>query len=175
MSLLSKASMIAGMFIRLDPYLGLNFLVEIEGIVVGGFSEVSGLTVETEVQEYREGGMNAFVHKLAGPTRYPSNLVLKHGITDLETLWWWHQDVVAGTVERKNGTIYLLDARGLPAMWWNFQGAYPVKWQGPDLRADGNSVAVESVELAHKGIEKPITSSMMSMARLAAALAKNVT
>jgi phage tail-like protein len=172
--MLSKAGMLAGMFVRLDPYLGLNFLVEIEGLVVGGFSEVSGLSVETEVHEYREGGMNAFVHKLPGPTKYSSNLVLKHGITDVETLWWWHQDVVAGTIERKNGTIYLLDAQGIPAMWWNFQGAYPVKWQGPDLRADSNAVAVEQVELVHRGLEKPVASSMMSGTRLAAKIAKQM-
>ena len=68
--------------IRNDPYLGFKFLVEIEGLVVGGFSEVTGLQVETEVETYREGGLNEYVHKLAGPTRYPSNLVLKHGMTE---------------------------------------------------------------------------------------------
>lgn len=158
--------------IRLEPYLGLNFLVEIEGLIVGGFSEVSGLTVETEVEEYREGGQNAFVHKLAGRTRYPGNLVLKHGLTDITSLWKWHQDVVKGDVERKNGTIYLLDRRRLPAMWWDFTDAYPVKWTGPELRADSGNVAVESIELVHRGIEKPMSSDLMSAGRLAVGLAQ---
>ena len=67
--------------IRNDPYLGFNFLVEIEGLVVGGFSEVTGLQIETVLETYREGGVNEFEHKLAGPTRYPSNLILKRGLT----------------------------------------------------------------------------------------------
>ena len=151
--------------IRNDPYIAFNFLVEIEGLLVGGFTEVTGLQIETEVKEYREGGLNEYVHKLAGPTRYPSNLVLKHGLTDIETLWSWHQDVTLGMIERKNGTIYLLDRQGIPAMWWDFMEAYPVKWTGPELRADSNTVAVEAIELVHKGISKPMLSSMVSGAR----------
>lgn len=143
--------------IRNDPYAGFNFLVEIEGLLVGGFSEVGGLLVETEVEEYREGGRNEYVHKLPGPTRYPSNLTLKRGLTDVETLWSWHQDVVAGKIERKNGTIYLLDRQGQPVTWWNFNEAYPVKWVGPELKAEANSLAVESVELVHRGLSKPST------------------
>lgn len=151
--------------IRNDPYVRFNFLVEIEGLLVGGFTEVTGLQIETEVQDYREGGLNEYIHKLAGPTRYPSNLILKHGLTDIETLWSWHQDVTQGTIKRRNGTIYLLDNRRLPAMWWDFMEAYPVKWGGPELRADSNTVAVETVELVHKGISKPALSSMVSAAR----------
>ncbi|MEW5931725.1 MAG: phage tail protein [Gemmatimonadota bacterium] len=140
---------------RNDPYLGASFLVEIEGLVVGGFSEVTGLQVETEVEDYREGGENGFVHRLPGPTRYPSNLVLRRGITDVDTLWAWHQEVTRGNVVRRNGTIYLLDAQRTPALYWNFTGAYPVRWSGPDFRAEAGAVAVESVELVHKGIGRP--------------------
>src|SRR3954463_7468117 len=86
---------------RRDPYTTFNFLVEIEGLVVGGFSEVSGLQVETAVEDYQEGGQNDYVHKLAGPTRYPSNLILKRGLTDVGTLWSWHQEVATGTVTRR--------------------------------------------------------------------------
>ena len=151
--------------IRNDPYTGFNFLIEIEGLLVGGFTEVTGFQIETEVEDYREGGLNEYVHKLAGPTRYPSNLILKRGLTDIESLWSWHQDVANGVIERKNGSIFLLDQRLLPAMWWNFAEAYPVKWDGPELRADSNTVAVESVELVHKGITKPAASSLLSAAR----------
>lgn len=157
--------------IRLDPYAAFNFLVEIEGLLVGGFSEVSGLQVETEIKEYREGGLNEYMHKLAGPTRYPSNLILKHGLTDIEGLWLWHQDVVRGVIQRRNGTIYLLDSQGLPAMWWDFLGAYPVKWSGPDFRADSSTVAAETVELVHQGISKPVLSSLVSTARGAGSVA----
>lgn len=151
--------------LRNDPYLAFNFLVEIEGLVVGGFSEVTGLQVETVVETYREGGLNAYEHKFAGATRYPSNLILKHGLIDIEALWRWHQDVTKGEIERKNGTIYLLDRMRLPAMWWDFIEAYPVKWSGPELRADANVVAFETVELVHRGIVKPTESSLLSAAR----------
>jgi phage tail-like protein len=160
--------------IRNDPYLAFNFFVEIEGLLVGGFSEVTGLQVETEIQEYREGGLNKYIHKLPGPTRYPSNLILKRGLTDIETLWSWHQDVIAGTIERKNGSIYLLDRMRLPAMWWNFTDAYPVKWTGPELRAESNTVAFESVELVHRGISKPALSSIVSAVRGVAGAAAQV-
>jgi phage tail-like protein len=147
--------------VRADPYRAFNFLVEIEGIIAGGFSECSGLVVETEVTEYREGGRNGYVHKFAGPTRYPP-LVLKHGLSPIDGLWAWHQDVVQETIVRRNGTIYLLDGKGLPAQWWDFKEAFPVKWSGPDLHAQSSSVAIESVELAHRGLCRP---------RLATALA----
>lgn len=138
---------------RADPYLNFHFLVEIEGLVVGGFSEVSGLQVEIEVQEYREGGMNEYIHKLAGPTRYPSNLVLKRGLTDA-ALWIWHQEGRKGAIRRRNGSIVLLDSAGVEKWRWNFLGAYPVRWLGPDLRGGSNEVAVETLELVHHGLSK---------------------
>jgi phage tail-like protein len=150
---------------RNDPYMAFNFLVEIEGLLVGGFSEVTGLQIETVVETYREGGLNEYEHKLAGPSRYPSNLILKRGLTDIEILWCWHQDVIQGNIERKNGTIYLLDRQRLPAMWWNVLEAYPIKWSGPELRAETSTIAVESVELVHKGISKPTLSSLVSTTR----------
>jgi phage tail-like protein len=137
---------------RHDPFLSFNFAVEIEGLVVGGFSEVSGLQVEAEVQEYREGGVNEYIHKLAGPIRYPSNLTLKRGITDATALWSWYLDVMQGTIERKNVSVVLMDSAGEEQRRWNFQRAYPVKWTGPDLRAATAEVAAESVELAHDGL-----------------------
>jgi len=164
------AAAMALLGLRNDPYVGFNFLVEVEGLLVGGFSDVSGLSVETEVETYQEGGQNAFVHHFAGRTKHP-NLVLKRGLTDIEGLWSWHQDVATGTIKRRNGSIFLLDRQRLPAMWWNFMDAYPVKWSGPDLRAESGQVAVESVELVHRGIEKPLASSLLSKARMAADLA----
>ncbi len=140
--------------VRLDPYQGFNFLVEIDSILAGGFSECSGLQVETEFLDYREGGVNEYVHRFAGPTKYPP-LVLKHGLTPIEGLWNWHHDVTAGKIRRKNGTIYLLDKRRIPVMWWNFKEAFPFKWTGPELRADSNGVAFESVELSHRGLDRP--------------------
>jgi phage tail-like protein len=138
---------------RKDPYLAFNFRVEIEGLTLGGFNEVSGLQAEIEVHDYREGGLNQYIHRLAGPTRYPSNLILKHGLTD-QVLWQWYQDVIQGKIERKTGSIVLLDSAGEEAWRWNFDQAYPVRWSGPELRAGTAEVAVETLELAHHGLTK---------------------
>lgn len=141
--------------LRLEPYGAFNFLIEFEGLLAGGFAEASGLQVEIETEDYREGGQNGFKHKLPGPAHYPQNLVLKRGLTDVDSLWAWQQDVAKGRIKRRNGTIYLLDGSGLPATWWDVLGAYPVKWAGPELRAGGSEVAFETLELAHRGITQP--------------------
>lgn len=138
---------------RKDPYLSFMFNVEIDGLIVGAFSEVSGLQIEVETEEYKEGGVNDYVHKFPKMAKY-QNLVLKKGITDSDVLWKWHQDVVNGKIERKSGSIVLLDSTGEEKLRWGFAEAYPVKWTGPDLKADTNAVAVESLELCHKGISK---------------------
>lgn len=140
--------------VRADPYQVFNFLIEIEGLLTGGFSECSGLQVETEFLDYREGGVNEYVHRFAGPTKYPP-LVLKHGLTQIDSLWSWHQEVVNGEIHRRNGTIYLLDKDGAQAMWWNFKEAFPYKWTGPEFRANSSEVAFESIELAHRGLVRP--------------------
>jgi phage tail-like protein len=147
---------------RKDPFPGYNFAVEIEGLVAAGFSDVSGLNLEIEVQEYREGGLNEFVHKRAGPAKY-TNLVLKHGVTTAHELWDWYWDVTQGTIERKNLSVVLMDSAGEEKVRWNFEQAYPVKWTGPDLRANANELAIESLEFAHKGLARPIFSASVSL------------
>lgn len=137
----------------LNPYTAFNFLVEIQGLVVGGFSEVSGLQAETETEDYHEGGRNNFVHKLPKVTKYP-NIVFKRGISDAFELWEWHQNVIAGQIQRQNGSVILLDITGSEKWRWNFSSAYPVKWIGPELKGDSNTVAVETLELAHNGLYK---------------------
>ncbi len=139
----------------LDPFHAFNFFVEIEGLLVAGFSECSGLQVETEVQEYAEGGLNDYTHHFRGRTKY-SPLVLKRGLTINNQLWRWHQQVIQGTFERKNGTIYLMNQMHVPVIWWNFKKAFPSKWTGPELRATSAEVAIESVELIHQGLSSPL-------------------
>ena len=138
---------------RRDPYLSFNFLVELKGLAVGGFTEISGLQAEVEVTDYREGGVNDYIHKLAGPARYTSNLILKHGLTDIDAMWHWHRQVTQGIIQRRSVSIILLDAAGAEKRRWNFKEAYPVKWIGPSLRAGTAEVAVETLELAHHGFE----------------------
>src|SRR5262245_18771349 len=79
--------------VRVDPYHGFNFVIEVEGLLTCGFPECGGLQVETEYQEYREGGVNDFIHRFAGPAKHPP-LTLKHGLTLIDGLSRWHQEVV---------------------------------------------------------------------------------
>ncbi len=149
-----------------DPYLPCQFLVEIDGLVVGGFSEVDGLECEIATEEVREGGLNDRIHLLVGPAKPASVLVLRRGLTDQDLLWGWFDDVRHGKVVRRDGTVTLLDAERQAAVWWNFKQACPIKWTGPSLRADASGqVAVEAVELAHLGIERPSSSRALSRRR----------
>lgn len=138
---------------RTDPYRNYRFSVEIDSLIVGGFSEVSGLERELETEAYNEGGANRFTHTFPDRMTHP-NLTLKRGLTDSETFWNWIQQVKYGIVERKSGRILLLNTRGTEVWGWEFRDAYPVKWTGPELRADEGSVAFETVELTHRGLSK---------------------
>jgi len=120
---------------------------------VSGFSEVTGLTFETEVETFREGGVNAHEWQLAGPTKFPSRLVLKRGLADADALWSWYRDVMNGSIVRKNVTIVLLNHAGEEKWRWVFRGACPVKWSGPEFRAGTAEIAFESIELVHNGLE----------------------
>lgn len=140
-----------GTGVRVDPYGNFNFRVEIDGLQVGAFQEVTGLTATTDVMEYREGGDITTPRKLPAMTKF-DNIVLKRGLTDDETLYRWHRDVVEGKIERKGGSILVLDRAGREKLRWNFREAWPVKWNPPDFNATGNAVAVEELELAHEGL-----------------------
>jgi phage tail-like protein len=136
---------------RNDPHLNFNFDFEVGGLVVGSFSEVSGLSAETEVEEYREGGVNDFIHKLPKVTKY-GNIILKRGMTSSSALYNWYRDVSLGKIDRKQVTVTLFDSQKSPVKTWTFHNAFPIKWNGPDLKADSNTVAVESVEFVHQGL-----------------------
>jgi phage tail-like protein len=139
--------------VRVDPFANFNFRVEIDGITRAAFHEVSGFDSTIDVIEHREGGDNTSPRKLPGMTKH-SNIVLKWGITTDRELYDWHRDVVLGNVERKNGSIVLLDRTGREQVRWNFFDAWPTKWDGPDFNAEGNDVAIETLELAHERIER---------------------
>lgn len=129
-----------------------RFKVELDGLLVAGFSEVTGIKSETEVMEYAEGGLNTHVHVFPKQTKYP-RIVLKRGITQSSELWEWYDGVAGGQVKRKSGSIILHNHAGKEICRWNFFEAYPVKWNGPDLNASAGSVAVESIEIVHNGLK----------------------
>lgn len=129
-----------------------HFQVEWGGTLIG-FTEVSGLDVETEVIEYRHGASPEYVStKMPGRQKF-TNITMKRGTFagDNEYFDWWNS-VALNTVERRDITISLLNESHEPVVVWKVKNAWPTKVQSTDLKADGNEVAVESIELAHEGL-----------------------
>ena len=138
---------------RNDPYPAFNFQINFDDVSAGGFTECSGLQIETEVQDYPEGGQNSFIHRRPGRSTQ-SNITLKRGIVNRE-LWDWYLELVHGAVRFKRGTIVVRDATGTrDVMVWHLRNAFPRKWVGPELNASQSQVAVETLELAHQGFDR---------------------
>ena len=137
---------------RNDPYGAFNFIVELDGIAIAGFSECSGLSAETAVIAYREGNEPMRARKLAGLTKFAA-ITLKRGITGNRDLWNWYKNVMNGITDRRNGSIVLLGDDRSPVARWNFTNGWPAKWEGPHLRAKSNEVAIETLEIEHEGLE----------------------
>jgi phage tail-like protein len=115
------------------------------------FTEVSGLSAEIEVMTYNEGGKNDSVHKLPTRMKHP-NLVLKRGVTDVKDLQQWLQESFMGP-DRKEITLTMYNSQLDVVRRWSFKNAYPVKWSGPQFNSSQNTVATESLEIVHDGIE----------------------
>lgn len=134
------------------PLVKFHFLVEWGGTKIG-FTEVSGLDVETEVVEYRHGASPEYSKvKMPGMQKF-SNITLKRGTfaTDNEYFAWWNT-VKLNTIERRDITISLLNEEHQPVVVWKVKNAWPSKVQSTDLKADGSEVAIESLEIIHEGL-----------------------
>ena len=138
---------------RNDPYSAFNFVVEIEDVPVAGFSECSGLSVEMDVIEYRNGDEDATPRKLPGLKKFGS-IVLKRGITPDTALWEWFQRVMDGQTERRSGLIVLLNEAREPAVRWIFREGWPCKWIGPTLHGKGGEIAIEELVIAIEDIRQ---------------------
>lgn len=134
------------------PLAKFHFQVEWGGTKIG-FTEVSGLDVETEVIEYRHGQSPEFSKtKMPGMQKF-SNITMKRGTfeNDNEFYKWWNT-VKLNTIERRDVTIKLLNETHDPVVTWKVKNAWPTKVQSTDLKADGNEVAIESIEIVHEGL-----------------------
>ena len=153
---------------RLDPLGAYNFYIILtaddevrperlafavaSGLLLGGFSEVSGLDASIGLYEYNEGGVNDRVHKFTGRASY-SNIVLKRGVGLSAGLWEWYQSFVNGEGVAKDGLILLANDLRIPIKIWTFSNGIPVKWTGPTLNAMSSAVAIESLEIAHEKLD----------------------
>jgi phage tail-like protein len=171
--------------LRFDPAPEYLFVVELTGIIVGLFTECSGIEVKREVKSWREGGVNNYEHQLPGPVSY-SNITLKRGLSLSRALWDWFQSGLYDfNVRRINFSIIqgapgyniatlIAGAAGMAAAGgstaesvasqifgrgfgkvkhWNVIDAWPIEWKGSDLKTSSNSVAIETLKIAHHGLE----------------------
>jgi phage tail-like protein len=123
--------------------------------VIGGFSDVTGLAAESDVESLRDGGVNSAETMLPGATKFPARLVLKRGLGDPARLWRWYLKIMSGAIAREDVTVTLVSADRRNELSWTFSQACPVKWTGPELHAGTSAVAFETVELIHKGFLLP--------------------
>ncbi len=132
-----------------------HFQVEWENAKENDFSftEVSGMDVETEMIEYRHGNSREYSKvKMPGMQKF-SNITLKRGtFKGLGTYYEWYDTIALNTVDRRSVTIKLLNEEHQPVVVWRLKNAWPVKVQATDLKADGNEVAIETMEIAHEGL-----------------------
>jgi phage tail-like protein len=147
---------------RVDPYRAFNFIVQIEGTQNPvSFTECSGLGSTTEVidgpRAIGAGGGSAGLTRLPGRTTY-TDITLKWGVTDSMDLWQWRQNIINGFydghpgVDRRNGSIILFDLDNHSQVArWDFEQAWPTKWEGPALSQKGD-IAIATLVLAHEGV-----------------------
>lgn len=134
------------------PLAKFHFRVDWAGERVG-FTEVTGLDMQIEPIEYRDGNSPDFSKiKMPGLRKF-SNITLKRGSVATDTDFYkWINGVNLQTVDRRDVTIKLLDEGHNPVFAWTARNAFPIKLQASDLKADGNEVAIETLELAHEGL-----------------------
>ena len=115
------------------------------------FQEISGLDTESTPIEYRAGNSKPFnVIKMPGLIK-SGNVTLKKGIFAKDNAFWkWFSQINLNTIKRETVTIQLLDEGGNATMVWTLTNAWPTKITGTDLKAEGNEVAVETLEIAHE-------------------------
>ena len=146
-------------FVTLDPadaYLPPVQAMQIPMIASGAFQEVRGLGGDLEVFAYPEGGTNNFVHQL--PVRHTwTRISLKRGLVRDQSLFdWYRAGLTQSLGARRDGCVVMMSPAGAAVMAWQFRAGIAAKWTGPDLNAMTAGVAVESLEIAHHGLEQRV-------------------
>lgn len=137
-----------------DPVASFRFAVEIDGTPIGAFTECTLPNFEIETEQIKEGGRNDMIHVLPGRGK-PGNLTLKHGVMINDQFMKWAYQVMVnafGEQKHKSVTVIMYGVDHKPIYRFEFDRAFPVKWQGPQFQAGQSAVAVETVEIAHHGV-----------------------
>ena len=134
-------------------YTTFNYLIEIDGVATGGFSECSILNTNTEPIDYSSGSDEITLKKMSGLKEFLC-ITFNRGITRNRELWKWMKTSINESVERKNGIITLLNETEELVCKWRFINGWPTKLIGPSMTATSNEVAIEVLEIAHEGLTR---------------------
>jgi len=147
---------------RETPYGAFNFLVDLQTgnatATIGGFSDVSGLGIEINIAEYRNGNEKFNnVRKIPGSNKTP-DVTCKRGVVASSDLWDWIKEVRdQGHVAQRDVVITLRDETGQDVVKWKLQRTVPMKWTGPTLAAKGGGdVAMEELVLSAERIDEEV-------------------
>ena len=133
-----------------DPYRQFNYLVEVDGVIIGGFSEASGLTAEVDAGDYRDGRPVGEVGRKIPGARKAATITLRRGWTQNTRLLDWCQAALKGEKKLLSGSIVLLNEARQVKLRWKFSNGMLVKCQGPDFQATGNEARIETLELTYE-------------------------
>jgi|SRR5829696_7317144 len=137
-----------------DPHRAFNFKLIIDKIAEGHFTEVRGLGVKVERISYREAGNSSIVRAVPGRVTY-SSVTLLYGVTNTAEMWDWLTTGVSGRVDRRTAHIVLLDPSGInEVMRWTLNNAWVEQWHGAVLDAMSHELAIETLVLAHEGLQR---------------------
>jgi phage tail-like protein len=130
-----------------------HFSVDFGGGQIMNCSEVSGLDIELDVVEYRNGNSPIFSTQKMSGLRKGADVTIKKGVfaNDLDYYAWFNA-VKMDTPERRNVTIILLNEEATPVMTWKLANAWPSKITSPDMKSDSSEVAIESIQIVHEGV-----------------------
>ena len=142
-----------------EPPISSRFLLEVDGVEIGVFLEVTGLEVSVDVVEYTEGGVNGYVRKFPAVLNWP-NLVFRRGLTDNDALFDWLGKssgegfaANASTLTRSTGAVTILGQGGQRLRAWDIVDVFPVRWVGPRLTSESSLALYEELEVAHHGFQ----------------------
>ena len=130
--------------------------IEVDGITLAQFKEVSGLSIEVSVIEHQENKPKGIpvMKKLPAAQKF-SDITLKRGMTTDKGWWAWVKEVQEGKIDkaRRGAAIVLYDYERGEKMRFNITNAWPSKISIGSLQAGGSEVTVEEVTLVHEGLE----------------------
>lgn len=139
---------------RTEAHAAFRFAVQIEGITEAVFTECTLPTLEVEIHQQMEGGLNNAVHHLPGRVK-AGKITLKRGISNSDKLLAWYMDIAQGKISssRRTVSVVMYDSLLEEVMRWNFEGAFPSRWTGPSFVSGNSALAIETLELSYQSMD----------------------